>query len=449
MADEALQTIKDERLGGGLGDGNGLSWTCNYCRLVGEQKLDIGAADRKILRALAAEVAGIAAWPEQGQKRERWRQHNDLKETVPLVFCDPELAWYEVIPAGELKCAGPLARIFEFKLRKEIYWAREIRDDRVALAEFPVHTVFSETSRGLESRIIGGGHSGAYTWDTPLADYSMLESMKPGRIAVDHEKTKALLELTKDVFGGILEVPLRGSFWWTFGLTGDAIRLRGFEQMLYDMYDHPDGLHALMAFLRDESLEKLDFLEQNGLLSQNSLGDFVGTGGYGFTGDLPAADFEGPVRTADMWGFAESQETVNVSPEFFAEFVLPYQKAILERFGLNIYGCCEPLDKRWDAVQTIPRLRRVTVSPWSDPLAMAEKLGPDYVYCRKINPAIASTKVMDDIGARADIRATFEAAKKYRCPAEIMLRDVVTLGGNPKNAADWVRIAREEASRIY
>ena len=48
--------------------------------------------------------------------------------------------------------------------------------------------------------------------------------------------------------------------------------------------------------------------------------------------------FAGKVRTIDMWGFAESQETVGVSPRMFAEFIFPDQLPILERFGLNCYG---------------------------------------------------------------------------------------------------------------
>ena len=54
-----------------------------------------------------------------------------------------------------------------------------------------------------------------------------------------------------------------------------------------------------------------------------------------------------------MWGFCESQETVGVSPKMFEEFVFAYQLPILDRFGLNIYGCCEPLDRRFDIVKRI------------------------------------------------------------------------------------------------
>ena len=81
-------------------------------------------------------------------------------------------------------------------------------------------------------------------------------------------------------------------------MTSDLILLRGFQQVLYDMYDNPGGLHLLIRFLRDENLAKLDFLETNGFLSLNNGGDFVGTGGYGWSAELPAPDFDGQtVRT--------------------------------------------------------------------------------------------------------------------------------------------------------
>ena len=446
------QKLKDERLGDGLGlgDTNGLSWTCNSCKLVGEQALVINKADKKILRELARSVAEIAARPEQDRKRKLWEKHNDLVQTLPLVFCDPELAWYEIIPASLLQCRGRLARIWEFRLRKEIYWAMTIKDDRVTTPEFTVQYIFSETSRGMETHIIGGTGDGAYRWDPPISDYNKVDDLQFKQIAIDYKKTDKLFGLAQEVFSEILKVRLEGSYWWSFGMTLDLIFLRGFERILMDMYDNPEGLHKLMAFLRDENMAKLDFLEKNNLLSLNSLGDFVGTGGYGWTKQLPAPGYDGShVRLLDMWGYSESQETVSVSPEFFKEYIFPYQAAILERFGLNIYGCCEPLDRRWDIIRLIPRLRRVTVSPWSDPENMAEILNKNYVYCRKINPAYMATPIMEEEMARVELRSTFRAAKKHCCPAEVMLRDVMTLSWNPENAINWTRIAREEAADIY
>ena len=338
--------------------------------------------------------------------------------------------------------------LWEFKLLKEIFWAERIRDDRVIEPAFTVYHVFEESERGIEAKIIGGDTGGAYRWDAPLTDYTDLDKLKFRTIKVDSEKTAKFHDLAHDVLGDILAVTLEGIWWWSHGMTSDLILLRGFERTLYDMSDNPAGLHRLMAFLRDENLAKLDFLQASGLLSLNNGGDFVGTGGYGWSSDLPAADYDGlHVRTRDMWGFSESQETVGVSPQQFEEFVFAYQLPILERFALNIYGCCEPLDGRFDIIKRIPRLSKVTVSPWSDPRGMAEKIGRNYVYSWKVNPAEIAPPVIDEAQIRQGLRDTFEATSGNNCRVEVLMRDVMTLGGNPENIIRWTQIAREESER--
>ncbi|MDD3925802.1 MAG: hypothetical protein PHT33_04000, partial [bacterium] len=147
------------------------------------------------------------------------------------------------------------------------------------------------------------------------------------------------------------------------------------------------------------------------------------------------------VRLNDMWGFAESQETTCVSPACFAEFIFPYQLKILERFGLNCYGCCEPLERRWDNISRIPRLRRVSVSPWSDREAMAEKLGGDYIYSMKPNPADLATREVDWDRVRRQLRD--DVRKAQGCKLEIVMKDNHTLGGNPSNVVQWCRMAGE------
>ena len=62
---------------------------------------------------------------------------------------------------------------------------------------------------------------------------------------------------------------------------------------MYDMVDQPEGLHRLMAFLRDGHLAKLDFLEGNGLFSLNNDDTYVGSGGFGWSHELPQPDFDG------------------------------------------------------------------------------------------------------------------------------------------------------------
>jgi hypothetical protein len=163
------------------------------------------------------------------------------------------------------------------------------------------------------------------------------------RITVDHQATADLFALAQETFQDLLAVRLKTLWWWTLGMTWTLVNLRGLQQFMIDMYDHPRQLHRLMGILRD---------------------------GH------------------DMWGFCESQETVQVSPAMFEEFVFPYQMPVMERFGLNCYGCCEPLDKRWHVVKRFPRLRRVSVSPWADVEKMAEYLGANYLYSYKPSPSI-------------------------------------------------------------
>ena len=439
---------KAERLGNGLGDSNGLSWSCNWPRLLGAQPLRIAAKDKGILRDLAKRVASLASEQQQEVKKRQWLRLNSLKETRPLIFADPENAWYELIPATELASAGNLARLWEFRLRKEIYWAERIRDDRVVEPAFPVYRVYDDTGWGVNVEIAGGGDGGAYRWEAPLRSCDDLERLHPRRILVDTEKTERLRDLALDTLGDILQVQLEGVWWWSFGLTSDLILLRGFQQVFLDFYDNPDGLHRLMAFLRDESLARLDYLETHGLLSLNNRGDFVGTGGYGWCDELPAPAFDpNRIRTRDMWGFAESQESVGVSPRFFEEFIFAYQLPILERFGLNIYGCCEPLDARLDIVTRIPRLRKITVSPWSNAERMAERLGSDYVYTWKVNPAEIAGSSIDEDSIRRGLRKTLRATTRNQCRVEILMRDMMTLSGRPENIIRWVQIAREEAER--
>jgi hypothetical protein len=175
---------------------------------------------------------------------------------------------------------------------------------------------------------------------------------------------------------------------------------------------------------------------------------YVGSGGFGYTTQLPQRDFNSKIRLKDMWGFCESQETVGVAPEQFAEFVLPYQMPILERFGLNCYGCCEGLDLRWEYIKKIPRLRRISVSPWANESKMAEQLGSGYIFSRKLHPAKLAMAKMDEQSVRIELRKALQVATSNNCVIELLMKDNNTLGNNPQNVIDWCRIANEEIDNL-
>jgi hypothetical protein len=201
-----------------------------------------------------------------------------------------------------------------------------------------------------------------------------------------------------------------------------------------------------MSILSNGTMKLLDYLEDNNLLSLNNDGSYVGSGGLGWTTELPQSDFKGKVRPCDMWGFAESQETIGISPKMFGEFVFPYQLPILKRFGLNCYGCCEPLDRRWDIVKQIPNLRRVSVSPWASVPGMAEQLEDRYIFSMKPSPVDLAAPVMDEERVRAGLRDAFQITRD--CRVEVIMKDNHTIGNNPQNVIRWCQIAREEAERL-
>ena len=143
----------------------------------------------------------------------------------------------------------------------------------------------------------------------------------------------------------------------------------------------------------------------------------------------------------DLWGWAESQESINISPAMFKEFVLPYLADLSSMFGLMYYGCCESVHDRLGLImEAIPNLRSVSVSGWSDLERVAEMLGRKYVFSRKPTPALVSGANPPWDLARQDMEKTRAATKG--CNVEILFRDLYTVNHERARIAEWVRMAK-------
>ena len=129
-------------------------------------------------------------------------------------------------------------------------------------------------------------------------------------------------------------------------------------------------------------------MEQN-LLSLDCNNTRIGSGGYGYTWDLPGAAFD-PARVLphNMWGCSNAQIFSEVSPDMHWEFALRHDLRWLERWGLTYYGCCEPLDRKIHLLRRIRNLRKISVSPWNDFDRIVREVGGDYVLSFKPSPAI-------------------------------------------------------------
>ena len=429
----------------GYWDVSDLGSTPLYAAALPGEEVAATGQEREILRGLAQEVARLSRRPREKELRDLWRRHNGLKATRPLIVCDPENGWNEIIQENQLQCTSRLAKHWEMALRKDVYWGERILDDRPIEPVFRIGYSCTDSGFGVEERYIQKEKGGSYTWVPAIRQRRDLEKLRLQRLEVDRETTRRAVELAREIFGDLLDVQTTGVWWWSLGMTTDLVVLRGMEQVMIDMVDELSFVHELMEFLTENTLSKLDFLEANGLLSLN-IDTYLPPGGFGYTGELPAEDFSGRVRTADMWGFAESQESVGVSPEMFAQFIFPCQVKVLRRFGLASYGCCEPLERRWEIVRQIPRLRKVSVSCFADLELMAGQLKDEFCFCMKPHPADLARPVLDRDEVRRKLRRAFEATRG--CRVEVLMQDTHTIGGNPENVTDWVRIAREESRRL-
>lgn len=407
----------------------------------------VSQKDREILRPLAGRFREIAELPEQTERRRRLAALNDLRPERPVILAYPEGAWEELLPMSSMQCENEKLRRWENALRQQIYWWEHLRDDKAIEPYFNIGWHVKHGDYGFKIAYEHGANRGSYHWVAPLQDIeSGFHRLKPAVNTVDREATHADVELANELFGDLLPVRIRGRYFWTSGLTWEAIKLIGLETLMLAPYDQPEGLHRLMAFLRDEHLKLIEWIEKEELLTDTNEDDYVGSGGVAYTSELPQPDRApgAPVRLSDTWGFAESQETVGVSPEMFEEFILPYQLPILEKFGLNCYGCCEPVHDRIDLILQIPHMRRVSVSPWCDQKIMAEKLGHNCIFSRKPNPTqICLT--FDENAIRKDLSETLAIAGSGAL--EIIMKDTATVQNQPWRISRWLEIAFEEVQR--
>lgn len=405
--------------------------------------------DRRLLRDLARRITEIAELPIQAQRRELWKQHNSLKDVRPMLLVFPEGGWVELIPFSTLRCEDGLARLFELELRQRIYYHVHFCDDTVIEPEWIVNKAMRSSGWGLESR---RQHSdterGAWTFDPVIFTASDLAKLRMPEIEHDELETEKRLEIAEDLFGDILEIKQRGVAHLSYHLMNEYTALRGLEQVMMDMIEAPGMLHDAMSFLTEGHQHILEQCIEQNLLSANDDSTYNSTGGTGYTDELPRPGYDPDrVRPCDMWASAEAQEMAQVSPRMHSEFILEYEKRLLEPFGLTGYGCCEDLGGKLDAVLEIPHIRRVSISPFADVPRSAEKLGNRAILSWKPQPAQLIGR-FDEERIRRYLRDGIEVAHANDCVLEIILKDTATCEHQPARFDRWLEIAREEIERV-
>lgn len=406
--------------------------------------MNIHVNEREILRGLAAKIADIAVMPIMSERRELWRRHNRMDAVRPVVYVKPEGAWCELVPEQTLLCHDKTARAVEMNLRQRIYLAEHFVNDNVIEKEWIVYKAICNSGWGLEPRReYSSDPRGAFGFSPVIMEPSDLKKLKFPEISYNETVTLERLEFFRDLFGDILDVKLKGMSNLSYHLMNQYTALRGLQEVMMDMIENPSMLHDAMAFLEEGHRRMLrQYIDLN-LLGMNNDNTEIYTSGYGYTDELPQSghNLSHPVPM-DMWGWAEAQEMATVSPEMHAEFVFPYEKRLLEPFGLNGYGCCDDVTNKLDFVLTIPRLRRVSVSPWADVDKCAERIKDKTIFMWKPHPAHLIGN-FNPAKLREYLKHTVEVTRAYGCTLEISLLDTHSCENHPERFDEWTRIAHE------
>ena len=398
--------------------------------------------ERALVRELAGQVAEIAAEPRMAAIMRRWRDVNALRvpDRAP-VWCRPVGCWAEILPPESLVCRHPWLRALEYGFRQILY-KRQLDDDTPVAPTFEVPAVFDaqpENIWGVEiTRRQSGVDGRAWAYLPPLTVADDLARLQFPSFTYNAPRTQQALDQADALLGDLLPVTLVCGEPLTATLGEPAANLRGLEQMMLDMLDAPELLHRLLAYLRDATLRALEQVEATGLVTPNTTGPMIASE------PLDAAPVTGRATFRQCWCMANSQEFDQVSPAMWEEFCLAYQRPIFARFGAVAYGCCENLTAKLDGVLSIPNLRVVVCSAWTNLDVLLEKVGRKHciMWRQKASDVVFPE---DTTTIRRDLEHGIARLRGHAY--QIVLRELQTLAGHPHRLAEWVTIAKELAAQ--
>ena len=406
--------------------------------------MDVNVEDRQILRELATQVAEIAALPVHQERKAMWQRLNRLQPIKPLINIS-QVPWHEMDVDDELmlQTEGAFCRKLEWQLRRTLYEWRHMPGDMYVEPVIACPLVVHDTGFGIgedvdivktdERSTVVSRH-----FHRQIATEDDLAKIRMPQITYDEAATETNYERMVSILGDILAVEKRGPSHFWFAPWDELIRWYTITAAMEDMILRPDLVHKAIDRLVRAYLCRLDQYEELDLLSAHD-----GAGTFA-TDELPRPGYDpAHIRAGDLWGVGAAQIFSDVSPQMHWEFALQYEIRWFVRFGLNYYGCCEPLHRKTDVVSRIPNLRKISMSPWVDVDEGAEQIGNRYVFSHKPNPAILAAESWDPEVVRRDLTETLTKTQARGCVVEIMMKDISTVRYQPQRLWEWARIAAE------
>ncbi len=395
--------------------------------------------DRQRLRALAEKQLQYARSERNGQILKQWAALAEGRRespTVRLLFSN----FMDEVVYSRLECENDEARRIETQLLSTLV-GRELFDDDTPLSDtYDIARTVHFRLFGIEPKLTRSQTGKGFHIEPVIDDLQeQLDLLRGGSFTVDEEDTRKKIELAGELFGDILPVRLVLPS-LTGAITNPLVHLMGMQNYYMSMYDCPDELHEVMDMATTLYEQYYDYLEEHALLLPTVGISPVNQESFAFNSEL---NRDKALKTTDVWGFLESQETTAVSPKTFGEFVFPYQDRLAKRFGLLSYGCCERVDAIFpDYLSRWKNLRKLSVSPFNNENRVGEYLrGTNIVYYSKPRAEyVTQPGPMDEEALDKYFKGVYTAASG--CLLEVAQREVGTIYGDFGRGRRYVEIAR-------
>jgi len=406
----------------------------------GKDKNMISQTDRNILRDLAKKQMEYAHSEANQENIRQWYRHNAAKPGRPVLHLEMWTFAQEIIPE-RLRCEGEKARTIETTLYRNFLNRELFQDDFPVPDYFPITNDPQFIPFGLPVTRQHAKNSTGHKFDHHIHDleddfYKLGESiiLPP---ASNIEEETAILE---DIFGDIL--PIKKVMNCLYSVpTQDIVHIMSMETMYVSMLEYPEIFHKMMQKYVADTSRLYRHRETQGLQATTH-DETLGQGSWCFNNELKST---GNLKSTDVWGYMDSQETAAISPAMFKEFIFPYYQEIASNYGMLSYGCCEPIHAIWDdSISNLSNLKKASISPWCDIDFMGERLcGSGIIFHRKPTATLLGVgNNLDEEALRKYIKETLTAAKG--CILEITQRDVYTINHDINKARRYVEIIQEE-----
>lgn len=402
----------------------------------------------EVLRMLASQYAALACAPEQAEKKSLWLSLNHGQMQRPMILLD-QFPWHEMDIDGCLKneIQDPYWHEVETQLRRDIYKTVYLVSDAVLTPYIQLPRPIENTGFGVQPKeeiavtdkkntVVGHAFKNQFTC------YEDLEKIQRPVITLNQNKETEIRQMADIIFDGIIDYKMTGQI-MHLGLWDWISEWMGVENCYFALIDEPEFIHALMTKLTDCVISAIEQMNQiGGFDIYSNLCHCSHT----FTQDLPSASCDPEHPTSyDSWAFGLAQLFTSVSPAVTEEFEVPYMQKLFPYFGAIYYGCCDRLDDRLDIVLKMPKIRKVSCSPWSNREQFAERIPKHIIMSNKPTPAFLAGQSMNEDEIRKDLRRTIHACKDNHVNLEFILKDISTIRYQPQRLITWSKIAMEEA----